>query len=89
MIVSMTICQELCNYYNNGGICMVLIKLYEYGDGAVISKYCSPIAPYQNERIYLGEKVGIVKEVAHIIAPALSPEETDSLHWIEVGIEFI
>lgn len=67
---------------------MVLIKLYEIGDGAVISKYRTSSIPRQNEKIYLGEEVGIVKEVAHVVSP-LGTDQEHWLQWIEVGIEFI
>lgn len=67
---------------------MVLIKLYEIGDGAVIGKYRTSSIPRQNEKIYLGEEMGIVKEVAHVVSPVVSNKES-SLQWIEVGIEFI
>lgn len=67
---------------------MVLIKLYEIGDGAVIGKYRTSSIPRQNEKIYLGEEMGIVKEVAHVVSPVGADRE-DLLQWIEVGIEFI
>ena len=67
---------------------MLLTKLYEIGDGAVISKYRTSSIPRQNEKIYLGEEMGIVKEVAHVVSPVGFDKES-SLQWIEVGIEFI
>ena len=67
---------------------MTVIKIYEIGDGAVISKYHTVSIPRQNETIYLGEEMGIVKEVAHVVSP-LATNKEGSLQWIEVGIEFI
>lgn len=67
---------------------MTLIKIYEYGDGSVIAKYNASVPPYQNEKIYLGERAGIVKEVAHVIE-ATQKGSVDVLQWVEVGIEFI
>ena len=67
---------------------MLLIKLYEIGDGAVISKYRTSSIPRQNEKIYLGEEMGIVKEVAHVFS-LVGFDKESSLQWVEVGIEFI
>lgn len=67
---------------------MTLIKIYEIGDGTVIGKYHTMSIPRQNETIYLGEEMGIVKEVAHVVSP-LGADREYLLQWIEVGIEFI
>ena len=67
---------------------MLLIKLYEIGDGAVISKYRTSSIPRQNEKIYLGEEMGIVIEVAHVVS-LVGFDKESSLQWVEVGIEFI
>lgn len=66
---------------------MILVKIYECGDGAVLSKYHTFSAPYKGDQIYMGERHGVVQEVAHVVEPRRFGE-IDSLAWIEVGVKF-
>lgn len=67
---------------------MVMVKIYECGDGAVLNKYYTASTPHKGDQIYIGEAHGVVEEVAHVVE-SRKFGEVDTLAWIEVGVKFI